>query len=101
MYGVLPCENREIPLLPPPRAPSAAGRPSKHGPEFALVDSATQPEPNAIIVTDTSRYGTARARAWNRLRPRLTHRAAWISHQGPLPLIEGSIIQLQVDRAAR
>jgi hypothetical protein len=83
---------------PPPRAPSAAGRPSKHGPEFALADIATQPEPNAITVTDTSRYGTARARGWNRLHPRLTHRAAWESHDGPLPIIEGSVIRLQVDR---
>jgi len=83
---------------PPPRAPSTAGRPSKHGPEFALADIATQPEPDAITHTDTSRYGTARARGWNRLHPRLTHRAAWESHQGPLPIIEGSIIRLQVDR---
>jgi hypothetical protein len=83
---------------PPPRAPSTAGRPSRHGPEFALADIATQPEPNAISHTDTSRYGTARARGWNRLHPRLTHRAAWQSHQGPLPIIEGSIIRLQVDR---
>ena len=28
----------------------------------------------------------------------VTHRAAWESHQGPLPIIEGSIIRLQVDR---
>ncbi len=83
---------------PPPRAPSATGRPSKHGPEFALAEIVTQPEPDAITVTDTSRYGTARACAWNRLHPRLTHRAAWECHDGPLPLIEGSIIRLQVDR---
>jgi len=83
---------------PPPRVPSAAGRPSKHGPEFALAQAATQPEPDALTLTDTSRYGTARACAWNRLHPRLTHRAAWESHQGPLPIIEGSIIRLQVDR---
>lgn len=83
---------------PPPRVPSAAGRPSKHGPEFALAQAATQPEPHANTLTHTSRYGIARAHGWNRLHPRLTHRAAWESHQGPLPLIEGSIIQLQVDR---
>jgi hypothetical protein len=82
---------------PPPRTPGA-GRPPKHGPEFALADPATQPEPDAITLTDTSRYGTARACAWNRLHPRLTHRAAWESHEGPLPLIEGSIIRLQVER---
>jgi hypothetical protein len=82
---------------PPPRAPSAAGRPSKHGPEFALAQAATQPKPDALTLTDTSRYGTAQACAWNRLHPRLTHRAAWESHQGPLPIIEGSIIRLQVE----
>ena len=83
---------------PPPRAPNTTGRPSKHGPEFALAHAATQPEPDAITLTDTSRYGTARSCAWNRLHPRLTHRAAWESHEGPLPIIEGSIIRLQVDR---
>jgi hypothetical protein len=62
---------------PPPRAPSTTGRPSKHGPKFTLAQAATQPEPDAITLTDTSRYGTARSCAWNRLHPRLTHRAAW------------------------
>jgi hypothetical protein len=52
-----------------PRPPSAPGRPSKHGPEFALADLATQPEPNAITITDTSRYGTARACAGLRVEP--------------------------------
>jgi hypothetical protein len=46
----------------PPRTPSATGRPPKHGLEFALADPATQPEPDAITHTGTSRYGTARAR---------------------------------------
>ena len=82
----------------PPRPPSTPGRPSKHGPEFALADIDTQPEPDAITLTDTHRYGTARPCAWNQLHPRLTHRAAWESHDGPLPLIEGSITRLQVER---
>ena len=47
--------------------------------------------------TETTRYGTAVARAWDRLHPRLTHRSAWIGHDGPLPVIEGTLIRLQVD----
>ena len=47
---------------PPPRAPGAASRPSKHGPEFALAQAATQPKPDATTLTTTSCYGTARAR---------------------------------------
>ncbi len=45
----------------------------------------------------TSRYGTAVAAAWDRVHPRLTHRSAWLDHDGPLPVIEGTLIRLQVD----
>jgi hypothetical protein len=31
------------------------------------------------------------------VHPRLTHRAAWLDHDGPLPVIEGTLIRLQVD----
>ena len=47
--------------------------------------------------TETTRYGTAVAQAWDRLHPRLTHRSAWLDHDGPLPVIEGTLIRLQVD----
>jgi hypothetical protein len=33
-----------------------------------------------------------------RLHPRLTHRSAWLDHDGPLPVIEGILIRLQVDQ---
>ncbi|MFE0023992.1 transposase [Amycolatopsis sp. NPDC059021] len=39
----------------------------------------------------------ATARAWDRPHPRLTRRAAWLDHEGPLPIIEGTVIRLQVD----
>jgi hypothetical protein len=45
----------------------------------------------------TSRYGIAVAAAWDRVHPRLTHRAAWLDHGGPLPVIEGTLIRLQVE----
>jgi hypothetical protein len=83
---------------PPPRAPATTGRPPKHGPEFKLADPATHPAPDTLTVTDTSRYGTARACAWTLLHPRLTHRGAWEHHDGPLPILDGSIIELMVDR---
>jgi hypothetical protein len=31
------------------------------------------------------------------VHPRLTHRAAWLDHDGDLPVIEGTLIRLQVD----
>ena len=37
------------------------------------------------------------ASAWDRVHPRLSHRAAWLDHHGPLPVIEGTLIRLAVD----
>src|SRR5262249_8683982 len=51
----------------------------------------------ATPATATTRYGTAVAQAWDRLHPRLTHRSAWLDHDGPLPVIEGTLIRLAVD----
>lgn len=35
--------------------------------------------------------------SWDRLHPRLTRRAAWLDHDGPLPVIDGALIRLQVE----
>src|ERR1035438_2109426 len=81
----------------PARRPGTNGRPPRHGRELALADPATWPDPAVTTTTQTTRYGTAAAQAWDRLHPRLTHRSAWIGHDGPLPVIEGTLIRLQVD----
>lgn len=81
----------------PPRRPGQRGRSARHGAEFAFSDHRTWPEPTHTTTTDTSRYGTATARCWSRLHPRLTHRGVWAEHHGRLPVIEGTVIHLQVD----
>jgi DDE superfamily endonuclease len=73
------------------RRPGTMGRPRKHGGERALADPATWPAPQVTTSTATSRYGTATAAAWDRVHPRLTHRAAWLDHDGPLPVIERAV----------
>jgi hypothetical protein len=81
----------------PPRLPGTNGRPPKHGGEFALAKPATWPEPQHTTTTATTRYGTATASSWDRLHPRLTHRTCWIDHEGELPVVEGTLIRLEVD----
>jgi DDE superfamily endonuclease len=82
----------------PERPPGTTGRPRKHGPEFALARPATWPEPAHTTTTATIRYGTATATSWDRLHPRLTQRGCWADHDGELPIIEGTLIRLQVER---
>jgi hypothetical protein len=89
--------DRVMYFPPPPREPGATGRPSRHGDRLALKDPGTWPAPDAVTVTQTSRYGTAEARAWGRLHQQLAKRAAWEDHEGELPVVEGTLIRLQVD----
>ncbi|MFI6318794.1 NF041680 family putative transposase [Nonomuraea sp. NPDC050556] len=89
--------DRVLRLPAPARLPGTNGRPPKHGGELALADPATWPEPSVSTVTDTGNYGKAEATAWDRLHPRLTHRAAWLDHDGELPIIEGTLIRLKVE----
>ncbi|MEU0157257.1 transposase, partial [Micromonospora fulviviridis] len=89
--------DRVMALPPPPRLPGTTGRPPKHGPELALADPDTWPAPQTVTTTQTARYGTATATAWDRVHPRLTRRTCWLDHHGDLPIIEGTLIRLQVD----
>ncbi|MFI6056427.1 NF041680 family putative transposase [Streptomyces violascens] len=83
----------------PPRVyDPRGGRPPKHGGEFIFGDPVTWGDEQAVTVTDTRNYGTATAQAWDRLHPRLTKRAAWLDHDGPLPVIEGTIVRLAVEK---
>jgi hypothetical protein len=83
----------------PPYLPGiTTGRPRRHGDEFAFGDPATWSDPDITVHTDTRLYGPAWVRAWDRLHPRLTHRIAWATHTGNLPILEGTVIRLQVTR---
>jgi hypothetical protein len=90
--------DRVMQLPASPRRPGTMGRPRKHGGELALANPATWPAPQVATTTVTSRYGMAAAAAWDRVHPRLTHRSAWLDHDGDLPIVEGTLIRLQVDR---
>jgi hypothetical protein len=88
-------------LAPAPPRPvgrsGPVGRPRRHGPAMALADPVSWPTPAAQTVTDTARYGRAEATGWDRMHPRLEHRGSWADHPGPPPIVEGTLIRLQVD----
>lgn len=80
----------------PERVAGTNGRPPRHGTEFIFGAPDSWDAPDVATQTDTRLYGQAIARAWDRLHPRLTHRAAWID-SAELPVIEGTVIRLEVD----
>ncbi|WP_037861442.1 NF041680 family putative transposase [Streptomyces sp. NRRL S-340] len=81
----------------PPRRPGTMGRPPRHGGEFVFGQPDIWGTPDTQTVTDTRLYGTALARSWNRLHPKLTHRSSWAAADGNLPIVEGTVIRLDID----
>jgi hypothetical protein len=94
------------PAPPGPRRGAHTGRPRRHGPDMRLADPGSWPPPVTHATTTSARYGHAEVRGWDRMHARLEHRGAWLEHEGPLPIIEGTLIRLEVehlpgDRAAK
>jgi hypothetical protein len=81
-----------------PRRAGTVGRPVRHGAEFKFKDPRTWPKAAHATTTQTTRYGAAQAQSWDRLHPKLTHRGTWADHDGEIPIIEGTVLRLQVDR---
>jgi len=84
-------------VAPPPPEGRPTGRPRRHGAVMALADPGSWPEPTTQSTRATARYGRAQVRSWDRMHPRLTHRGAWTAHPGQLPIVEGTLIRLQVE----
>ena len=82
----------------PPREPGATGRAAPaRGRAPARATRRPGRSRRRSPSTETSRYGTATATAWARLHQRLERRAGWERHEGELPVVEGTLIRLQVD----
>ncbi|MFC8015763.1 transposase, partial [Streptomyces cinereoruber] len=75
----------------PPREPHTKGRPPRHGGEFVFGQPDTWGTPDTHTLNDTRLYGTATARSWDRLHPKLTHRSSWAAADGTLPIVEGTV----------
>ncbi|MQY40177.1 hypothetical protein SRB17_82080 [Streptomyces sp. RB17] len=89
--------DRVLRRAAPFRQPHTQGRPPRHGGEFVFGQPDTWGTPDVETVTDTRHYGTAIARSWNRLHPRLTHHSSWASTDDTLPIVEGTVIRLDID----
>jgi hypothetical protein len=83
------------------RAHPRGGHPPKHGPVFRFKKPETWPKPAITTATDTTHYGNAEAQAWDRVHPRLTHRSAWLEHDGELPIVEGTLVRLKVEHLSK
>jgi hypothetical protein len=81
--------------------PENIGRPRRHGPKMKCNDPSTWPEPSAEHrCEDAGGYGSVRVRAWAELHPKV-HNHAGKGTRGPLPIVVGTLILVEVERLPR
>lgn len=74
------------------------GRVPRHGSRLVLADPATHPAPAVVTGNGTSGYGRTKAKAFGRMHPKLESRGGLADRTGVLPIIEGTVIGLRVER---
>jgi hypothetical protein len=84
--------------VPAPKPPGMGGPARQHGAPVRFASPATWDGPSLTAAADTPRHGTVQVTAWDRVHARLTRDSAWEHHQGKLPVIEGTLIQLRPAR---
>jgi DDE superfamily endonuclease len=87
--------NRVMYGAPPPRAPGLPGRAREHGAPVRCGDPATWTAPALTQAASTRRHGAVQVTAWNRMHPKLAKTGGWDGHPGKIPLVAGTLIQLQ------
>lgn len=74
------------------------GRPRRHGAAIKLNDPATLGAPDRTAELDSPRYGRVRLSAWDHRHRRQRREGYWTKIQGPLPIVRGSVIRVEVER---
>ena len=81
--------------VPEPKPAGMPGHPREHGAPVRCGDPATWAGPSVTGPAQTARYGTVQVTAWDRVHPKLSKINAWAGHEGKIPLVEGTLIQLR------
>jgi hypothetical protein len=80
--------------------PENIGRPRRHGPKMKCSDPSSWPEPSAEHRCEDAGYGSVRVRAWAEMHPKV-HNHAGKGTRGPLPIVVGTLILVEVERLPR
>ncbi|MGI5186284.1 NF041680 family putative transposase [Dactylosporangium sp. CA-152071] len=74
------------------------GRPRLHGNRFELSEPASLPPAEQQLSAQSPRYGAVAVSAWHGLHQRLCKQAGWTGFVGPVPVVPGTVIRIQVER---
>jgi hypothetical protein len=90
--------NQNFHADPPPPAPGTRGRHRRHGDKITLNKPGTLGAPDRTAIACSSRYGQVRLSGWDNRHRRLIRDGYWTGHDGPLPIVVGSVIRVEIER---
>ena len=90
--------NQVFHAEPPPPAPGTRGRRRRHGDKIALNKPDTLTTPDRVATVDSPRYGRVRLSAWDARHRRLVRDGYWTGHDGPLPIVTGTVLRVEIQR---
>jgi hypothetical protein len=90
--------NQVFHAEPPPPAAGTRGRRRRHGDKITLNKPDTLTGPDRVATVDSPRYGQVRLSAWDTRHRRLIRDGYWKDHEGPLPIVAGTVLRVEIER---
>jgi hypothetical protein len=90
--------NQVFHAEPPPPEAGTRGRRRRHGDKIALNKPGTLTTPDRVATVDSPRYGRVRVSAWDARHRRLIRDGYWKDHDGPLPIVAGTVLRVEIER---
>lgn len=83
---------------PEPPGQRRRGRPPRHGRAIKLNDPTTLTNPERTAELHSERYGRVKLTAWDHQHRRHRREGYWTEHDGPLPIVVGTVIRVEIER---
>jgi hypothetical protein len=81
--------------------PGTRGRRRRHGDKITLNEPDTLGTPDRTVTISSPRYGRVTLSSWDDRHRRLHRDGYWARHPGPLPIVAGSVIRVEIEHLPR
>lgn len=89
--------NQNFHAEPEPAPPGTKGRPRRHGDKISLGKAGTLTAPDRRATLDSPRYGRVTVSGWDGRHRRLVRDGYWSGHDGPLPIVAGTVVRVEIE----
>ncbi len=89
--------NQNFHAEPAPAPPGTKGRRRRHGDKISLGKAETLTTADRRVHLISPRYGRVTVSGWDRRHRRLAREGYWSGHDGPLPIVAGTVVRVEIE----